>query len=306
MIQATHLTRRFAKTVAVNDASFTVRPGYVTGFLGPNGAGKSTTMRMILGLDVPTSGTVTVYGRRYADLEHPLRCVGALLDASAIEGGRTAANHLRWLAASNRLENSRVDTVLGIVGLTDVAGHRIDTFSLGMRQRLGIAAALLGDPETLIFDEPVNGLDPDGIHWIRRLLRGLAAEGRTVFLSSHVIAEMAHVADRLVVIGRGHVIAEGTTAEIVDRPGHERARVRAAQPTALREALAREHVSIDSEPDGAFVVTGMDAATIGYHASVNGIALVELGNLDGSLEDAFFELTHHHTEYRAGETVGAH
>jgi ABC-2 type transport system ATP-binding protein len=305
MIQATHLTRRFANTVAVDDASFTVKPGYVTGFLGPNGAGKSTTMRMILGLDVPTSGMVTVHGRRYVELEQPLRCVGALLDASAIDGGRTAANHLRWLAASNRIEPARVDAVLGTVGLADVADHRIDTFSLGMRQRLGIAAALLGDPETLIFDEPVNGLDPEGIHWIRRFLRDLASEGRTVFLSSHVIAEMAHVAERLVVIGRGHVIAEGTTAEIVDRPGHARARVRAAQPSALRQVLAREHVSVDSEPDGAFLVTGMDAAAIGYHASVNGIALVELGNLDASLEDAFFELTNHDTEYRAGETVGA-
>jgi ABC-2 type transport system ATP-binding protein len=243
---------------------------------------------------------------RYIDLDQPLRHVGALLEASAVDGGRSAASHLRWLAASNSIAPARVDVVLDTVGLSDVAGHRIETFSLGMRQRLGIAAALLGDPETLIFDEPVNGLDPEGIQWIRRFLRDLAADGRTVFLSSHVITEMAQVAERLVVIGRGHVIAEGTAAEIVDRPGHARARVRAAQPSALRQVLAREQATVETEPDGAFVVTGMDAAGIGYHASVNGIALIELGNLDASLEDAFFELTHHDTEYRPGELVGAH
>ena len=208
MIEAKHLTKRYGKTLAVNEVCFTVKPGQVTGFLGPNGAGKSTTMRMILGLDTPSSGDVTVDGRPYRQLADPLRSVGALLDAGAIVGGRSAANHLMWLADSNGIARRRVGEVLDIVGLSDVAGKRAGTFSLGMSQRLGIAAALLGDPDTLIFDEPINGLDPDGIVWIRNLMKRLASEGRTVFLSSHLMSEMAKTADHLLVIAQGRIIAD--------------------------------------------------------------------------------------------------
>ena len=217
MIQAQHLTKRYGKTVAVDDASFAVRPGRVTGFLGPNGAGKSTAMRMILGLDAPSSGSVLVNGKPYRELTDPLRSVGALLDAKAIVGGRSAANHLLWLADSNGISRRRVSEVLGIVGLSDVAGQRVGTFSLGMSQRLGIAAALLGDPETVMFDEPINGLDPDGILWIRNLMKSLAAQGRTVFLSSHLMSEMAQTADHLLVIARGRIIADASTGEFVNR-----------------------------------------------------------------------------------------
>ena len=217
MIQADHLTKRFGGTVAVDEVSFTVRPGRVTGFLGPNGAGKSTTMRMILGLDEPTAGTVIIDGRPYGELVDPLRSVGALLDADAIDGGRGAANHLRWLAVSNDIDRRRVATVLDVVGLGDVADRRIGTFSLGMRQRLGIAAALLGDAHTLVFDEPINGLDPDGIFWMRNLMKALASEGRTVFLSSHLMSEMAQTADHLIVIGQGRLLAQTTVAELSAR-----------------------------------------------------------------------------------------
>ena len=217
MIEAKHLTKRYGKTVAVDEVSFTVQPGRVTGFLGPNGAGKSTTMRMILGLDTPSSGSVLVDGKPYRELTDPLRSVGALLDAKAIVGGRSAANHLTWLADSNGIARRRVSEVLDIVGLSDVAGKRVGTFSLGMNQRLGIAAALLGDPETVMFDEPINGLDPDGILWIRNLMKSLAAEGRTVFLSSHLMSEMAQTADHLLVIGRGRIIADASTEEFINR-----------------------------------------------------------------------------------------
>ncbi|HLN70536.1 MAG TPA: ATP-binding cassette domain-containing protein, partial [Streptosporangiaceae bacterium] len=211
MIEAQHLTKRYGTTVAVDQASFTVRPGRVTGFLGPNGAGKSTTMRMILGLDTPSSGSVLVNGQPYRELADPLRSVGALLDAKAIIGGRSAASHLAWLADSNGVARRRVTEVLELVGLSDVAGKRVGTFSLGMNQRLGIAAALLGDPETVMFDEPINGLDPDGILWIRNLMKSLAAQGRTVFLSSHLMSEMAQTADHLLVIARGRIIADAST-----------------------------------------------------------------------------------------------
>src|SRR3954470_15437642 len=217
MIQAQQLTKHYGPTVAVDEATFTVQPGRVTGFLGPNGAGKSTTMRMILGLDRPTKGTVTVNGAAYGELPAPLCAVGALLEAKAVDAGRSAANHLLWLADSNRIQRRRVGEVLDTVGLSDVAGHRVGTFSLGMNQRLGIAAALLGDPETLIFDEPINGLDPDGILWIRNLMRSLASEGRTVFLSSHLMSEMAQTAEHLIVIGRGRIIADAGVDEIVAR-----------------------------------------------------------------------------------------
>ena len=227
MIEATHLTKRYGKTVAVNQVSFTVKPGRVTGFLGPNGAGKSTTMRMILGLDAPTSGEVRVDGKPYHQLEDPLRSVGALLDAKAIVGGRSAANHLMWLADSNGIVRRRVSEVLDMVGLSDVAGRKVGSFSLGMNQRLGIAAALLGDPETVMFDEPINGLDPEGILWIRNLMKSLASEGRTVFLSSHLMSEMAQTADHLIVIGRGRIIADAGTDEFISRHTAPSVRVRA-------------------------------------------------------------------------------
>ncbi len=237
MIEARHLTKHYGKTVAVDDVSFVVRPGRVTGFLGPNGAGKSTTMRMVLGLDAPSAGSVLIDGKPYGELADPLRSVGALLDAKAIVGGRSAANHLKWLADSNGISRRRVGEVLDIVGLSDVAGKRVGTFSLGMNQRLGIAAALLGDPHTVMFDEPINGLDPDGILWIRNLMKSLAAEGRTVFLSSHLMSEMAQTADHLLVIGRGRIMADASTDDFVN--GHSAATVRALEPRELADALTR-------------------------------------------------------------------
>ena len=238
MIEARHLTKHYGKTVAVDDVSFVVRPGRVTGFLGPNGAGKSTTMRMVLGLDAPSAGSVLIDGKPYGELADPLRSVGALLDAKAIVGGRSAANHLKWLADSNGISRRRVGEVLDIVGLSDVAGKRVGTFSLGMNQRLGIAAALLGDPHTVMFDEPINGLDPDGILWIRNLMKSLAAEGRTVFLSSHLMSEMAQTADHLLVIGRGRIMADASTDDFVN--GHSAATVRAGlEPRELADALTR-------------------------------------------------------------------
>ncbi len=301
MIEANHLTKRYGKTVAVNQVSFTVKPGQVTGFLGPNGAGKSTTMRMILGLDTPTSGEVRVGGKPYRQLADPLRSVGALLDAGAIVGGRSAANHLMWLADSNGIDRRRVSEVLGIVGLSDVAGKRVGTFSLGMNQRLGIAAALLGDPETLMFDEPINGLDPEGILWIRNLMKSLASEGRTVFLSSHLMSEMAQTADHLIVIGRGRIIADAGTDEFINRHTAPSVRVRAVEQTDLGEALTRRGALIECGSDGAMVVTGMDAAAIGGAASAHDITLIELTPLGSSLEEAYFDLTKDETDYHAGQ-----
>jgi ABC-2 type transport system ATP-binding protein len=251
MIEAQHLTKRYGHTLAVDEVSFVVRPGRVTGFLGPNGAGKSTTMRMILGLDTPTSGSVLVNGQPYRELAASLRSVGALLDATAIVGGRSAAHHLLWLADSNGISRRRVSEVLDIAGLSDVAGKRVGTFSLGMNQRLGIAAALLGDPETVLFDEPINGLDPDGIVWIRNLMKSLAAQGRTVFLSSHLMSEMAQTADHLLVIGRGRVIADASTDEFVNRNAAASVRVRAVQQGLLADALSRRGAVLDSGPGGA-------------------------------------------------------
>ncbi len=245
MIEAQHLTKRYGATVAVDEASFAVRPGRVTGFLGPNGAGKSTTMRMILGLDTPSSGSVLVNGKPYRELTDPLRSVGALLDAKAIVRGRSAASYLARLADSNGIGRRRVIEVLELVGLSDVAGKRIGTFSLGMNQRLGIAAALLGDPETLMFDEPINGLDPDGIVWIRNLMKSLAAEGRTVFLSSHLMSEMAQTADHLLVIARGRIIADASTDEFVNRNSTPSVRVRALQQADLADALTRRGALVE-------------------------------------------------------------
>jgi ABC-2 type transport system ATP-binding protein len=306
MITATRLTKRYGDTTAVDGVSFAIRPGIVTGFLGPNGAGKSTTMRMILGLDAPTSGTVTVAGRPYRALSAPLHSLGALLDAGAVDGGRTAANHLLWLAQSNDIDRRRVGEVLDVVGLSDVARRRVATFSLGMKQRLGIAAALLGDPPVLMFDEPINGLDPDGILWIRKLMRSLASEGRTVFLSSHLMSEMEHTADHLLVIGRGKIIADASIDDVIRNHARSAVRVKAV---ALQEELTRLLVArgaqIEAGSEGALIVSGLDASAIGGLAALNAVALAELTPQEASLEDAFLNLTHHDVEFRAAARQGA-
>jgi ABC-2 type transport system ATP-binding protein len=304
MIEAQHLTKRYGGTLAVDEASFVVQPGRVTGFLGPNGAGKSTTMRMILGLDTASSGSVRVNGKSYRALNDPLRSVGALLDAKAIVGGRSAANHLTWLADSNGIDRRRVGEVLDIVGLSDVAGKRAGTFSLGMSQRLGIAAALLGDPDTLIFDEPINGLDPDGIVWIRNLMKRLASEGRTVFLSSHLMSEMAQTADHLLVIAQGRIIADAGTEEFINQNAAPSVRVRAVEQTDLGDALARQGGVVERSPDGGLLVTGLDCLAIGGIACAHDITLFALEASRASLEQAFFELTRDATDYRAGDLVG--
>jgi ABC-2 type transport system ATP-binding protein len=305
MIEATHLTKRYRNTTAVDEVSFVVRPGRVTGFLGPNGAGKSTTMRMVLGLDTPSSGSVLVNGKPYAQLADPLRSVGALLDAKAIVGARSAANHLKWLADSNGIDRRRIGEVLDIVGLADVAGKKVSTFSLGMNQRLGIAAALLGDPETVMFDEPINGLDPDGIVWIRNLMKSLAAEGRTVFLSSHLMSEMALTADHLLVIARGRIIADASTDEFVNGHAAPSVRARALEQAALAEILAQRGAVVKGGPDGSLVVTGLDAAAVGGAASAHGITLLELAPQVSSLEEAFFDLTRDETDYHASPLASA-
>ena len=297
-IEARNLTKRFRATLAVDDISFVVRPGRVTGLVGPNGAGKSTLMRMILGLDVPTSGSVTVGGSRYTDLAEPLRVIGALLDAKAIEPGRSAADHLLWLVQSNGIPRSRVDEVLATVGLSDVAGKKVGTFSLGMHQRLGVAAALLGNPPVLMFDEPINGLDPDGILWIRNILRSLAAEGRTVFLSSHLMSEMAQTADHLIVIGQGRLIADGPLADIVHTSTGRSVLVRAHRITDLGDVLTRSGAEV-LRSDGGLTVVGMTSTQIGEAALRAGIALDELTPRNASLEDAFLQLTHDTTDFRA-------
>ncbi len=306
MIQATSLTKRYDDTVAVDEATFTVQPGRVTGFLGPNGAGKSTTMRMILGLDAPSGGTVTVNGHPYRDLPAPLRAVGALLDAKALDSGRSAASHLLWLARSNHIDTRRVGEVLDIVGLGDVANKRVGTFSLGMNQRLGIAAALLGDPETLLFDEPINGLDPDGILWIRNLMRSLASEGRTVFLSSHLMSEMALTADHLIVIGRGRILADAGVEELIQHNSEPSVRVRAVDSqTKLGDLLTGAGATLTWTGNGAFVVAGIGSSSIGELAASNRIALSELTPQEASLEHAFLQLTHNETDFRAADLVGA-
>jgi ABC-2 type transport system ATP-binding protein len=299
MIALTDITKRYGPTVAVDHLSFEVRPGEVTGFLGPNGAGKSTTMRMIVGLDAPTSGQVTIGGRRYWDLRFPLRHVGALLEARAVHPARNAADHLRWLADSNGIGRRRVDDVLDLVGLADVARRRSGGFSLGMGQRLGIAAALLGDPATLLLDEPVNGLDPEGILWIRQLLRDLAAEGRTVLVSSHLMSEMALTADRLIVVGRGRLIAEGTVAEVVRGASSSYVRVAAAEPERLGVLLRGTEADVSVEDDGVLIVTGIDTREVGVLAGTAGITLYELSSHTASLEAAFIELTRDASEYTA-------
>jgi ABC-2 type transport system ATP-binding protein len=297
LIEARGLTKHYGDTTAVSDLSFDVRPGLVTGFLGPNGSGKSTTMRMIMGLDRPDAGQVTVNGRVYRDLPWPLREVGALLEARAIHPGRSAFDHLWALAQTNGIPRSRVAAVLDQVGLSAVAHKRAGTFSLGMGQRLGIAGALLGDPGVLLFDEPVNGLDPEGIRWVRHLLRGLAAEGRTVFVSSHLMSEMALTADRLVVIGRGRLIAEMPVAEFIACNSRQFVRVRTAKVTELTDALADAGAHVADDDDGAMCVSGMCAAEIGELAASVGVTLHELSPQMASLEDAFMELTRDSVEF---------
>jgi ABC-2 type transport system ATP-binding protein len=298
MIEASGLTKRYGSTLAVDDLSFRVRPGAVTGFLGPNGAGKSTTMRMILGLDRPNSGEVRIGGRRYQELRDPLRTVGALLDARWVHPNRSARAHLRWLARSNGLPESRVDEVLETVGLTAVAGKRAGAFSLGMSQRLGIAGALLGDPEVLLFDEPVNGLDPEGILWIRRIMQRLAGEGRTVFVSSHLLSEMSLTATELVVIGRGRLIAQGPTAGFVD--GAETVHVRAPRLDLLASALRDADLPVSEVPGEAALSVNGTAEQVGEIAAANGLVLHELSRHRGSLEEAFMEITRQDVEYVTG------
>ena len=299
MIVTRGLTKRYGKTVAVDGLSFTVPSGVVTGFLGPNGSGKSTTMRMIMGLDVPDAGAATVNGLLYDELRWPLREVGALLDAKAFHPGRTARQHLRWLAKSNEIPEARIDEVLDIVGLTSVADQRAGKFSLGMGQRLGIAGALLGDPGVLLFDEPVNGLDPEGIRWARYLLRDLAADGRTVLVSSHLISEMALTAERLVVIGRGTLIAETSVEEFSAQHQAEAVRIVTPTPQLMVSALTKEGARPTVSEDGGIVVAGVPSARIGEIAAQASLTLHELTPIRASLEDAFMELTSDSVEYRS-------
>ncbi|KUI23702.1 ABC transporter ATP-binding protein [Mycobacterium sp. GA-2829] len=297
MIELAGLTKTFGRVRAVDELTCTVEPGVVTGFLGPNGAGKSTTMRMILGLDRPSSGRAAVLGKPYREHRYPLRTVGALLDARGVHPSRTARAHLRWIAASNRLPAARVDEVLGMVGLADVADKPAGAFSLGMSQRLGIAAALLGDPQVLMFDEPVNGLDPEGIRWIRTLMRDLAAEGRTVFVSSHLLAEMAQTADRLLVIGRGRLLAATTVADFVARAGLDTVRVRTPDPERLRTALSAAGLQATTE-DAALLIPGASTEQVGELAAGHGITLHELSIQRASLEEAYMALTDDAVDFR--------
>ncbi|QYC41715.1 Daunorubicin/doxorubicin resistance ATP-binding protein DrrA [Nonomuraea coxensis DSM 45129] len=299
MIEVSGLTMRYGGRVAVDDLTFTVRPGLVTGFLGPNGAGKSTTLRIVLGLEVPCAGKALVNGRPYASLRRPMRSVGALLDAGAVHGGRSARAHLACLARSNGIGRARVAAVLDQVGLTGVAGERIGGFSLGMRQRLGIGAALLGDPGVLMFDEPLNGLDPEGIRWLRDLLRSLAGEGRTVLLSSHLMNEMALTADHVIVIGRGRLVADAPVGALAVRFQRD-VLVRTPDPTRLAAVLRAHGATVTAEDDGALSVRDLDAARIGALALGGGVALSELSPRGASLEEAFMRLTEDSTEYRAG------
>ena len=305
MIEVRGLVKQYGTKIAVNDLSFDVEPGHVTGFLGPNGAGKTTTMRLILGLDYPDAGTSMIHGKRYAGLAYPMREVGALIDAKAVHGGRSAYNHLLCLAQTNNLPKRRVGEVLELVGLTDVARKRTKGFSLGMSQRLGIAGTLLGDPAVLMFDEPVNGLDPEGILWIRNLMKALAAEGRTVFVSSHLMSEMENTADHLIVIGRGSLLADCTMEEFIARSSGQTVRVRTTQPDllakAVSEAIPEATPTATTEADGSLTVHGLTAAQVGDLAFDHGVRLHELTVVRASLEAAFMELTADSVEYRAGE-----
>jgi ABC-2 type transport system ATP-binding protein len=300
MIEVRGLTKRYGAKVAVDDLTFGIEPGRVTGFLGPNGAGKTTTMRLILGLDYPDSGTILLDGRKYHDLAYPMRDVGALLDAKAVHGGRSAYNHLLCLAQTNNLPARRVGEVLELVGLSEVARKRSKGFSLGMSQRLGIAATMLGDPQVLMFDEPVNGLDPEGILWIRNLMKALAAEGRTVFVSSHLMSEMENTADHLIVIGKGKLIADCTMAEFIARSSGSAVRVRTPSPDQLVLAIAAEGGSATADADGTLLVRGMAADKVGDVAFDKGIRLHELTTTRASLEEAYMAVTADSVEYHAG------
>lgn len=300
VIEIDDVSKRYGRTLAVDHLTFSVHPGRVTGFLGPNGSGKSTTMRMIIGLDHPTTGSVRINGRPYTSYPQPIQVIGALLDAKAADPKRTAANHLRWLAYSNGIPGGRVRRVLDLVGLADVADAHVGTFSLGMYQRLGIAVALLGDPQILMFDEPLNGLDAEGIMWLRTTLKSFAAQGRTILLSSHLMSEIAQTADHLVVIGRGRLLADGPAHEIVAAHASTSVVVRAKRIAELVEHLTTKGAHIHPADNAAVAVTGLDATTIGAIAAGAGIALDELTVREGSLEQAFLDLTHNATDYRAG------
>ncbi|WP_022867325.1 ABC transporter ATP-binding protein [Schaalia vaccimaxillae] len=301
MIEAVGLTKKYGDKIAVNNITFSVAPGTVTGFLGPNGAGKSTTMRMIMGLDTPTAGTVTVNGRAYKDLAAPLCEVGALLDAKGLHGSRSARAHLTQLAISNGIPTSRVDEVLDLTGLTAVAKKKVKGFSLGMGQRLGIAAALLGDPKILIFDEPVNGLDPEGVKWVRETCRRLAFEGRTVFISSHLMSEMSLTADHLLVIGRGRILAEGPVDEIIASATSDLVKVTSPNADALANAMSALGFASQMTSPTTLTTTAADAPQVGQIAAANGIVLHELVAQHASLEEAYLELTGGEVEYATGQ-----
>ena len=301
VIEARGLTKDYGDKRAVDALSFSVRPGVVTRFLGPNGSGKSTTMRLVLGLDAPTAGDVTVNGKHYRDHAAPLHEVGALLEARSVHTGRSAYNHLLALARTHGISRARVDDLIDLVGLREVARKRAGKFSLGMGQRLGIAAALLGDPSTIMLDEPVNGLDPEGIHWMRSLLKGLATEGRTVFVSSHLMSEMSLTADHLIVIGRGRKIADTSTAQFLEAASGNVVRVRSPQASDLRRLLVGPDVTVQALDPGHLEVHGLTAAQIGDAAAANGFALHELTPQQASLEEAFMDLTREDIEFRAAE-----
>lgn len=302
MIESHGLTKRYGSTTAVDNLTFTVQPGIVTGFLGPNGAGKTTSMRLILGLDSPTAGTVTINGHSYRDKKAPMREVGALIDPSAVHGGRSAYHHLLWQAQAGGLPRGRVDEVLDMVGLADVAGKKVGGFSLGMHQRLGIASALLGDPPVLLFDEPVNGLDPEGIQWVRSLIKRFADEGRTVFVSSHLMSEMEQTADHVLVIGRGQIIADLPVAEITQRSKLSHVRVVSPQAYELRPHLESTGAVVTNGVENELTVTGMDASSIGAIAFGLGIQINQLSPHRASLEAAFMELTRDSVEFRAHDS----
>ena len=304
MIEVDRLTKRFGPVTAVDELSFTVRPGHVTGFLGPNGAGKTTTMRLILGLDAPTGGTARVNKKRYPELIRPLHQVGALLDATALHGGRTARVHVASIAQSNGIGRSRVTEVLRLTGLEAVARRRVAGFSLGMKQRLGIAVALLGDPAVLMFDEPVNGLDAEGIAWIRQFFKALAADGRTVLVSSHLMSEMSQVADHLIVIGRGRLLADVPTATLIESSTRSDVLVRSPRASELAGLLAARGATVTREDDGGLAVTGLDAPAIGDLAASHGIAVHALIPRSASLEEAYLDLTGESVEYRAPSQDG--
>ena len=300
MIEVRDLSKRYGDTLAVDGLTFDVKPGIVTGFLGPNGAGKSTTMRIMLGLDAPTSGHVTIDGRSYRDIPAPMQEIGSLLDAKAIQGGRSAHNHLLWVAQAAGLPGSRVGEVLDAVGLSDVAKRKVDGFSLGMSQRLGIATALLGNPRTLLFDEPVNGLDPEGIIWIRNLMKRLASEGRTVLVSSHLMSEMEDTAEHVVVIGRGRLIADTSIREFITTSSGNHVRVISPSAPALRAALEAQGATVEPDGETTLIVANMEPAQVGEIAAANHFVLHELSPQRASLEEAFIELTRDSVEYHSG------